>query len=166
MEPEPELPRPKKGRRNQQNLDKVVEAVCVGAFALTAYGTGHAHWLKDKEDVKPITDPLNAWVETLPVKMLKNIEKNLCPVLLAIGLGTVIGPDLILEMKLRAQGRRNPLGPEGPIGGLRSPFADAGRPDVRPGGGTITGNGARSEGRQSEIDRDPSYPPIIPGIDV
>lgn len=50
-----------------------------------------------------MTGPLNAWIDTLPSKTLKKIEKNLAPCLFVVGCAVVAGPDIALEIKIRAQ---------------------------------------------------------------
>jgi hypothetical protein len=81
----------------------LVETTVVGLFGLVAVATAHEHWLKDKVDVAPITGPLNAWIDQLPAKTLKRLEANLAPALFVVGLATVVGPDAVMEMRLRAQ---------------------------------------------------------------
>ena len=73
----------------------------VGLFGLVAVATAHEHWLKERADVVAITGPLNAWIDQLPSKTLKRLEKNLAPALLVVGVATVVGPDIVLEMRLR-----------------------------------------------------------------
>lgn len=99
----------------------------VGLFGLVAVATAHEHWLKDKVDVAPITGPLNAWIDQLPAKTLKRLEANLAPALFVVGLATVVGPDAVMEMRLRAQqntratvsGPRRPQPPaHAPAGGI------------------------------------------------
>lgn len=51
----------------------------------------------------PMTGPLNAWIDQLPSKTLKKIEKNLAPCLFVTGAAVVVGPDIVAEMRLRAQ---------------------------------------------------------------
>lgn len=80
----------------------LVETTTVGLFGLVAVATAHEHWLKDKVDVQAITGPLNAWIDQLPAKTLKKLEQNLAPTLLVVGLATVVGPDLVLEARIRA----------------------------------------------------------------
>jgi len=83
----------------------------VGMFGLVAVATAHEHWLKDREDVVAITGPLNAWIDQLPAKTLKKIEANLAPTLFVVGLATVIGPDAVVEMRIRYEQKRavNPV---------------------------------------------------------
>jgi hypothetical protein len=85
----------------------LVETTVVGLFGLVAVATAHEHWLKDKVDVAPITGPLNAWIDQLPAKTLKKLEANLAPALFVVGLATVVGPDAVMEMRLRAHSQQN-----------------------------------------------------------
>ncbi len=78
----------------------------MGLFGLVAVATAHEHWLKERQDVLAITGPLNAWIDQLPSKTLKQIEKNLAPALFVVGCATVVAPDVILEMRLRAEQNR------------------------------------------------------------
>src|SRR6185312_326230 len=71
-----------------------------------AVATGHEHWLKALGDVVPITGPLNAWIDQLPSKTIKRLEKNLAPCLFVTGCAIVVGPDLVAEMRLRAETKR------------------------------------------------------------
>jgi hypothetical protein len=89
----------------------LVETTVVGLFGLVAVATAHEHWLKDKVDVTPITGPLNAWIDQLPAKTLKRLEANLAPALFVVGLATVVGPDAVMEMRLRAQQNARPTVP-------------------------------------------------------
>jgi hypothetical protein len=88
-------------------LGVLVDTVTVGLFGLVATATGHEHWLKEREHVLPITGPLKAWIDQLPSKTLKRVEEKLAPTLFVVGLVTVIGPDVVLEVKLRGQNTRN-----------------------------------------------------------
>lgn len=73
------------------------------------------------------------WVDQLPAKTLKRVEQNLAPCMFAVGLAVVIGPDVLLEKKLRendrltarsgSQGTRN-RGTEFPPEG--TPYVDRG----------------------------------------
>lgn len=88
----------------------------VGAFGLVAVATGHEHWLKEHPEVVPITDPLNAYIDSLPAKTLKKLEKNLAPCLLVVGCATVVVPDVVLEMKIRAANKSASQSVSGPRG--------------------------------------------------
>ena len=57
----------------------------------------------ERQDVMAITGPLNAWIDQLPAKTLKKLEANLAPALFVVGLATVVGPDVVLEMRIRGQ---------------------------------------------------------------
>ena len=96
----------KGGKKQGPNLGALVDTFTVGLFGLVATATGHEHWLKEREDVIPITDPLKAWIDTLPSKTLKKLESKLAPTLFVVGLATVVGPDAIAEVKLRAEEKR------------------------------------------------------------
>lgn len=97
--------RPTAARRHGPDLSVLVETTVVGLFGLVAVATAHEHWLKTNADVAAITGPLNAWIDQLPSKSLKKIEKNLAPALVVVGLAVVIGPDVVVEVKLREQDR-------------------------------------------------------------
>jgi hypothetical protein len=103
--------KPSRGRKKGPDLTVLVETTVVGLFGLVAVATAHEHWLKDREDVMAITGPLNAWIDQLPSKTLKKLEKNLAPTLFVVGLATVVGPDVVLEMKLRAHQNARPAVP-------------------------------------------------------
>ena len=94
-----------KGRKTGPDLGVLIDTTVVGLFGLAAVATGHEHWLKEREHVIPITGPLKAWVDQLPSKTLKRLEEKLAPTLLVVGLATVVGPDVIAEVKLRAYER-------------------------------------------------------------
>jgi hypothetical protein len=121
----------------------LVETTVVGLFGLVAVATAHEHWLKDKVDVAPITGPLNAWIDQLPAKTLKRLEANLAPALFVVGLATVVGPDAVMEMRLRAQqnARATVSGPK--PGGNRLPYPLANVSDGAPNGAS---EHARTEG--------------------
>lgn len=95
-----------RGRKKGPDLSVLVETTVVGLFGLVAVATAHEHWLKERADVVAITGPLNAWIDQLPSKTLKRLEKNLAPCLLVVGVATVIGPDIVLEVRLRDQQNR------------------------------------------------------------
>lgn len=95
------------GRKRGPDLTVLVETTVVGLFGLVAVATAHEHWLKERADVMAITGPLNAWIDQLPSKTLKKLEKNLAPCLLVVGMATVVGPDLVLEMRIRDQQKRS-----------------------------------------------------------
>jgi len=78
----------------------------VGLFGLVAVATAHEHWLKERDDVVPITGPLKAWVDQLPAKTLKKLEQNLAPALLVAGMAIVLGPDVFAEVRIREQEKR------------------------------------------------------------
>jgi hypothetical protein len=104
----------------------LIDTTMVGLFGLVAVATAHEHWLKDRDDVIPITGPLKAWVDQLPAKTLKQIEKNLAPLLFTTGCAIVVGPDLFMEMRIRAEEKRVRLAvsqqSQGPIAaGFRVP---------------------------------------------
>lgn len=108
----------------------------VGAFGLCAVVTQHEHWLKESGEVVPITAPLKAWVDQLDAKTLKKVEKNLAPLLLTMGCVTVIGPDIVVEMRERAKSRHfNALSQPGKTSAYNPAGAGAGR-------GTQPANGA------------------------
>jgi hypothetical protein len=110
--------------------------VTVGLFGLVAVATAHEHWLKEQPDVLPITGPLKAWIDQLPAKTLKRLEQNLAPTLLVVGIATVVGPDAVLEMRLRANEKRlKPAVPAPPAG-------RNGQPVAAPGGVPAAANGA------------------------
>lgn len=97
---------PKQGRRKKgPDLGVLIDTTVVGLFGLVAVATGHEHWLKEREEIVPVTEPLKAWVDQLPAKTLKRLENNLAPALFCCGLAVVVGPDLILERRLRAHAR-------------------------------------------------------------
>lgn len=93
----------KRGRKGGPDLSALIDTSIVGLFGLVAVATGHEHWLKERGDVLPMTGPLNAWIDQLPSKTLKRIEKNLAPCLFVTGCAVVAGPDIVAEMRLRAQ---------------------------------------------------------------
>lgn len=150
-----------KRRSKSASLASAVDATVAGVFNITAVLTSHRHWLKDAEEVKPITEPINAWMDQLPAKQLKAFEERICPILLGVGLATVLVPDIVLEMKIRAS-NRHPARPE----------AEAGNGHYRSEAGSypIFGRGydGRREGFQpsqpAADDGDGGRPPEIPGI--
>ena len=95
--------KPSRGRKRGPDLSVLVDTTIVGLFGLVAVATGHEHWLKERDDVLPMTGPLNAWIDQLPAKTLKRVEKNLAPALFAVGCAIVAGPDIAMEIRLRAQ---------------------------------------------------------------
>ena len=125
----PTLARPKgekRGRKSGPDLGVLIDTTVVGLFGLVAVATAHEHWLKERDDVIPITGPLKAWVDQLDSKTLKRIEKSLAPTLFVVGCATVIGPDIMVEMKERAKSRlANAVST--PVGGFRQPHAFTGR---------------------------------------
>ncbi len=132
---------PGRGRKKGPDLGVLVETTVVGLFGLVAVATSHEHWLKDKVDVLAITGPLNAWIDQLPAKTLKRVEQNLAPCLLVVGLATVVGPDVVLEMRIRAankNARRTLPEPQG-RGQNAHTFAERPAP-------AANGAGGRSEG--------------------
>jgi len=118
----------------------LVETTVVGLFGLVAVATAHERWLKDREEVMAITGPLNAWIDQLPAKTLKKLERNLAPTLFVVGLATVVGPDAVLEMRLRAQHKssRNAV-PQSGQGRSPNSFPPSGMPE-----GASNGAGAPS----------------------
>src|SRR6266498_238247 len=131
---------PKRGRKRGPDLSVLVETTVVGLFGLVAVATAHEHWLKDREEVMAITGPLNAWIDQLPAKTLKKLERNLAPTLFVVGLATVVGPDAVLEMRLRAQHKssRNAV-PQSGQGRSPNSFPPSGMPE-----GASNGAGAPS----------------------
>jgi len=123
---------------------------------LVAVATGHEHWLKERDDVIPVTGPLNAWIDQLPAKTLKKLERNLAPTLFVVGLATVVGPDIVLEMRLRALAKNasRPI-PRSPGQG-QGAYPPAGR-DAGPVNGAVPEAGG-------EADRRWSIPAGSPGI--
>jgi len=126
----------------------------VGLFGLVAVATGHEHWLKEREDVLPITGPLNAWIDQLPAKTLKRVEKNLAPALFAVGCAIVVGPDIAVEMRERAKFKSYRQAVSQSPGANQASYAASERATSAANG---TVGGARSGGWTSSI---PATPPI------
>lgn len=159
----PQAPKAAKRKAKSASLQSAIEAVVAGTFNLTAVLTMHEHWLKDAEEVRPITDPLNAWMDRLPAKQLKAFEEKICPILLGVGLATVLVPDIVLEVKIRESIRRASRAEAGTDGSHIAPQAHPYRGPDLPGPG---GNGQYGGGRESKDERDASRPPQIPGYPV
>jgi hypothetical protein len=90
-------------KRKGQSLEQAVVGGVVGAFSATAYVTQHEHWFQNADQVAPITDPLMSWIDTLPVKTVKQIEQGIWPLMLLIGLVLVLLPCILAEIKLRGR---------------------------------------------------------------
>jgi hypothetical protein len=152
------------GKKKGPNLGALIDTTIVGLFGLVATATAHEHWLKERDDVIPITEPLKAWVDQLPAKTLKKLEANLAPTLFVVGLATVIGPDAIAEVRLRAEEKRfkYPVSRTQQYGGFKADY-------VPPAGGNGAGagghNGSPSSagGWTSSI---PANPPVGSEFDV
>src|SRR5689334_4627226 len=100
--PGPTLTEPEgKNRSKSPDFKVLIDTTIVGLFGLVATATAHEHWLKERDDVLPITGPLKAWVEQLPPKTLKAMEKRMAPTLFVIGCAVVVGPDVVMEMRTR-----------------------------------------------------------------
>ena len=149
------------GRKKGPDLSTLVDTMVVGLFGLVATATQHEHWLKEKVDVIAITQPLNAWIDQLPAKTLKKLEAKLAPTLFVVGVATVVGPDAVLEARIRYEQKhnRNPF-PRQTFQGEAS-FA----PPERPSNGN---NGAVRDagGVPSWHSGIPSTPPIGSDFDV
>ena len=162
--PDPSLAAPKergRGRRKGPDLSALVETTVVGLFGLVAVATAHEHWLKERADVMAITGPLNAWIDQLPAKTIKKLETNLAPALFVVGLATVVGPDVVMELRIRNEqnARRTVSGPErGFLKHFNTPTEDASR--VSNGAGRQPSN---EGGWHSGI---PAVPPIGSEFDV
>ncbi len=112
----------------------LVETTVVGLFGLVAVATSHEHWLKDRPEVVAITGPLNAWIDQLPAKTLKKLETNLAPCLFVVGLATVVGPDVVMEMRIRAAIKNAHRSVSEPQGGPRRDLPPANRFEASTGG--------------------------------
>jgi len=137
--------------------------VTVGLFNLVAVATQHEHWLKDKEDVIPITGPLKAWVNELDAKTLKRNEKNLAPTLFVVGVATVAGPDAVAEMRIRAQEKRAKLALSQPPARARVGTTVATPAGISSTDHTANGHAAGGRDWYSGI---PSGPPIDTSLDA
>jgi hypothetical protein len=135
----------------------------VGLFGLVAVATAHEHWLKERDDVLPITGPLKAMVEQLPPKTLKKLEKNLAPAMVVVGIATVIGPDAVAEMRLRAEDKRARTAVSAPPAGARAGQRLPAQPGVPAGVGGANG---RSPGGGGWFDSVPAGPFIEPEINA
>lgn len=110
----------------------MIDTSVVVVFAITAVATGHEHWLKEHNEVLAITDPLNAWIEQLPPRKLKALEANICPLLFAAGVVSVVVPDIAQEMAIRNANHGNAKGQEIP-GSVQSNASAAGTSEVHRG---------------------------------
>lgn len=150
------------GRKKGPDLSTLVDTMVVGLFGLVATATQHEHWLKEKVDVIAITQPLNAWIDQLPAKTLKKLEANLAPTLFVVGVATVVGPDAVLEARIRyAQKRNRNSFPRSTFPAGEGGYAPSERP-------TNGGNGATRDagGIPSWHSGIPSTPPIGSDFDV
>lgn len=146
------------------DLAALIDTTVVGLFGLVAVATAHEHWLKDRVDVLPITEPLKAAVKQLPPKTLKKLEKNLAPAMVVAGLAIVVGPDVAVEMRLRAEDKRARAAVSQPPTGSRNGNSPvAAQPGVPAGVGGANG---RSTGGGGWSDSVPSGPFIQPEIDA
>ena len=140
----------------------------VGAFSATAYVTQHEHWFQTPEQVAPITDPLMSWIDTLPVKTVKQIEQGIWPVMLIIGLVLVLLPCILAEIKLR--GREANLVRQAraaSAAGLRiipGTQPSPGGFDTVPGYGDALSNGFASGEAEGAGPADDGRPPRLPGV--
>ena len=141
-----------------------VRGITVGAFNLTAVLTMHRHWLKDEQDVAPITEPIVAWLDQLPARQQKAIEEKIIPALLAVGVAEVLIPDIVLEIKIRNAARnRRTAGPSPDSQGDASVSAEGG-PGVYPEYGPAANPGGGLTNGQSPSGDDDGRPPRIPGV--
>jgi hypothetical protein len=84
----------------------------LGLFGAVAVATGHPHWQKRPAQVLPITVPLTRALEDLPPAARKKLAKAANPALFVLGCAIVVGPDLSVEMRLRAEARQTRGRPE------------------------------------------------------
>jgi len=63
--------------------------------------TGHKHWQKTKDRVKPLSEPLTEWLNTLPAEIVEKVQKCILPVSMAYGASILVIPDLMVEMEFR-----------------------------------------------------------------
>lgn len=84
----------------------------LGAFGAVAVATDHPHWAKKPQQVLPITVPLVRAIEDLPTKTRQKLQKAANPALFVLGCAMVVGPDLMTEMRLRAEARQTRGRPE------------------------------------------------------
>jgi hypothetical protein len=81
--------------------------------------------LKEKADLVPITGPIKSYIDGLPSKKLKQWEGRIAPTLLVLGTATVIGPDIAMEVRIRAEKSKRLVPAPPQVGGFRSPFSPA-----------------------------------------
>jgi hypothetical protein len=157
--PEPKAPASKK-RSKTANIERAVNGLTVGAFNMVGLFTQHRHWMKDAEDVVPITDPINAYIDGLPAKTQKALEERIIPISLAGGLLEVLIPDIIMEMRIRANHRHIARSQaEGHARGYDIPTQEStGDPATF---GSQPGNG---RGPSPADGDDLSRPPRLPGV--
>jgi hypothetical protein len=77
------------------------EGAFVGLFSCIGVCTQHEHWLKEASEVRPMTGPLARYINGLPKSTKAALMKRLNPALFCVGAATIVGPDLITEIKLR-----------------------------------------------------------------
>jgi hypothetical protein len=143
------------GRKRGPDLSVLVDTTIVGLFGLVAVATGHEHWLKERDDVVPMTGPLNAWIDQLPSKTLKKLEKNLAPALFAVGCAIVVGPDIAAEVRLRAIAKKPVLTVSGPQESRQRRFTPPDRYE-----GAANGAGIDTRGQGGWASSVPTAPPI------
>jgi hypothetical protein len=84
----------------------------LGLFGAVSVATGHSHWQKRPAQVLPITVPLTRALEDLPPAARKKLARAANPALFVLGCAIVVGPDLSVEMRLRAEARQTRGRPE------------------------------------------------------
>ena len=84
--------------------DTIGYGVCA-VFGAIATATQHNHWLRDLEQVRPISDPLQRMFAKMPAAKRKQVMQILDPGILIAGIYQVAGPSIAAEIEL-AQGRQ------------------------------------------------------------
>jgi len=155
-------------KRRMKNKSPALGVLCdmglLLSFRGTAAFTGHPHWIKQPQQIKVASEPLQAYLESLPKGTTKFLEEKGLPILFFVGLASLVIPDVETEIAIRQYerevARQGGAIAAGPIREQRL-FA---RPTVQPPPPPIGANGA---GPADGIDPSlVSADPLTPGLDV
>ncbi len=113
--------RPRKVDASNVREETVAHAVCA-IYGVISVLTKHKHWQKTTDRVKPITEPLTEWINSMEPQTVEKLQSLLLPASVITGIVTVSTPDILIEMEFRKQLKMAMAGapmmpPPAPVGG-------------------------------------------------
>jgi len=79
-------------------------------FGGIAVLTTHKHWTKTTDKVKPISEPLTEWINSMDPGTVEMLQKYMLPMSVFTGIVAVATPDVMVELEFRKLKRQAMMG--------------------------------------------------------